>query len=174
LIGVLGSWAPEFSLAIAGSFQVLILPLKMFAIVSGASWRPSTPCRLYRQVDGVAALAALLGGGGLVGLEGRVRAREGHLALGERLDARARAARVVVEVGAGALLRVDLGPLLDGVLLRARAGGVHRGLGAVDVAGGHGGRARALVAVATTGAEGECARDDHTTEGGKPRTVLHR
>src|SRR3569833_1163085 len=46
LICVEGSFSPELSLAIAGSFHVLILPAKMPAIVLGASWRPSTPLRL--------------------------------------------------------------------------------------------------------------------------------
>jgi len=37
---------------IAGSFQFLISCLKIFASVSGDSWRPSTPSRLYATAIG--------------------------------------------------------------------------------------------------------------------------
>src|SRR5450755_3709780 len=40
VIFVLGSFIPGLSLAIAGSFQVLILPRKMFAVVGPSSLRP--------------------------------------------------------------------------------------------------------------------------------------
>src|SRR3954470_21175195 len=43
LMAVLGRFAPEFSLAIAGSFQVLILPTKMLAMTSGVRTSLSTP-----------------------------------------------------------------------------------------------------------------------------------
>src|SRR3954447_26727709 len=46
LMAVLGSLTPEFTLAIAGSFQVLIWPRKMFAVISGVSTSASTPGRL--------------------------------------------------------------------------------------------------------------------------------
>src|SRR6185437_6196802 len=47
VIGVLGRVAPELSALIAGSFQVVILPEKIFASVGASSFRPVTPCRLY-------------------------------------------------------------------------------------------------------------------------------
>ncbi len=46
VIFVLGSVASGLSALIAGSSQFLIVPLKMLAIVLGASWRLSTPSRL--------------------------------------------------------------------------------------------------------------------------------
>src|SRR3954452_11474535 len=46
LMAVLGSFASGFALAIAGSFQVLIFPRKMFAVRSGVSTSLSTPGRL--------------------------------------------------------------------------------------------------------------------------------
>src|SRR6266542_534364 len=46
-IPVVGRVAPELSFLMAGSLQVLILPAKMPATVSGASLRPLTPERLY-------------------------------------------------------------------------------------------------------------------------------
>src|SRR5256885_4625007 len=52
VIGVLGRLTPELSALIAGSFQVLILPEKMPAIVEGDSFRLLTPDRLYAIVIG--------------------------------------------------------------------------------------------------------------------------
>ena len=46
VIGVLGSLAPGLIALIAGSFQVLILAWKMFAITVGVSFRFLTPDRL--------------------------------------------------------------------------------------------------------------------------------
>ena len=46
LIGVLGSVASGLTLAIAGSFHVVILPLKMLAMTSGVSTSLSTPLTL--------------------------------------------------------------------------------------------------------------------------------
>ena len=47
VIAVLGRLMPGFSVLIAGSFQVLILPRKMSAIVGPSSFRPVlTPDRL--------------------------------------------------------------------------------------------------------------------------------
>src|SRR3954447_1645730 len=47
----LGSVTPELSLAIAGSFQVLILPMKMSASVAPSSLSPAfTPLTLYDAV----------------------------------------------------------------------------------------------------------------------------
>src|SRR2546429_8081933 len=45
-IFVAGSVAPELSAAIAGSFQVVTLPAKIFAMVAGLSWRLDTPVTL--------------------------------------------------------------------------------------------------------------------------------
>src|SRR5690606_18603036 len=103
----------------------------------------------HRQVQRGVALAALPGGCGLLLVERRVRAGEGDLPAGERLDAGSRTARVVVEVGAGALGGVDLRPLLDGVLLCAGPGGVDAAGRAVDGAGGGTPRARRGVVVAS-------------------------
>src|SRR5689334_19369037 len=47
VIGVLGRFTPELSALMAGSFQVLILPEKMPAMVAGDSFRLLTPDRLY-------------------------------------------------------------------------------------------------------------------------------
>src|SRR6476659_8222121 len=52
VIAVLGRLAPELSALIAGSFQVLILPEKMPAMVAGDSFRSLTPDRLYDIVIG--------------------------------------------------------------------------------------------------------------------------
>src|SRR6516162_6616736 len=52
VIGVLGRVTPELSALIAGSFQVLILAWKMFAIVVASSFRLLTPDRLYDSVIG--------------------------------------------------------------------------------------------------------------------------
>src|ERR1700722_10543812 len=46
VIAVLGRLTPELSAAIAGSFQVLIWPWKIFARVVGSSLRPLTPDKL--------------------------------------------------------------------------------------------------------------------------------
>src|SRR4051812_34663579 len=46
LIAVLGSVAPGLTLAIAGSFQVLILPRKMLAVTWGVRTSVSTPATL--------------------------------------------------------------------------------------------------------------------------------
>src|SRR5215469_14778031 len=51
-IGVLGRFTPELSALIAGSFQVLILPWKIFAIVGISSIRLPTTERLYDIVIG--------------------------------------------------------------------------------------------------------------------------
>src|SRR3954447_6182367 len=56
LMAVLGSLTPELTLAIAGSFQVLILPRKMFATTSGVSTSLSTPGTLYATAIGPAAI----------------------------------------------------------------------------------------------------------------------
>src|SRR5437763_10448816 len=47
LIGVLGRFTPGLSALIAGSFQVLILPRKLFAMVGTSSFSLLTPARLY-------------------------------------------------------------------------------------------------------------------------------
>src|SRR5215467_15913737 len=52
LIGVLGRLTPGLSALIAESFQVLILPWKMFAIVGMSSFRWLTTERLYDIVIG--------------------------------------------------------------------------------------------------------------------------
>src|SRR4029077_19590741 len=52
VIGVLGRLTPELVALIAGSFQVLILPEKMPAIVVASSFRLLTPDRLYETVMG--------------------------------------------------------------------------------------------------------------------------
>src|SRR5579863_7227083 len=52
VIGVLGRLTPGLSALIAGSFQVLIWPWKIFAIVVGSSFRLLTPVRLYDNVIG--------------------------------------------------------------------------------------------------------------------------
>src|SRR6266516_1509554 len=52
VIGVLGRLTPELSALMAGSFQVLILPEKMPAMVAGDSFRLLTPDRLYETVIG--------------------------------------------------------------------------------------------------------------------------
>src|SRR4249919_143273 len=46
LTGVLGSFASGLTLAIAASFHVVILPLKMLAMTSGVSTSLSTPLTL--------------------------------------------------------------------------------------------------------------------------------
>ena len=46
VIAVLGSFTPELSAAMAGSFHFLILPLKIFAMVSADICRLVTPGRL--------------------------------------------------------------------------------------------------------------------------------
>ena len=46
LIAVAGSVTPGLSLAIAGSFQVVILPLKILAMTSGVRTSLSTPLTL--------------------------------------------------------------------------------------------------------------------------------
>src|SRR5690606_8240760 len=96
------------------------------------------------------------------------------LPAGERLDAGSRTARVVVEVGAGALGGVDLRPLLDGVLLCAGPGGVDAAGRAVHGAGGGTPRARRVVVVASAGGQGQRPRDDHAAQGGESGTDLHR
>src|SRR6185312_16317038 len=52
VIAVLGRLTPELSALIAASFQVLILPEKMPAMVDGDSLRLLTPDRLYAIVIG--------------------------------------------------------------------------------------------------------------------------
>src|SRR5205085_4948321 len=52
VIAVLGRLTPELSALIFGSFQVLILPEKMPAMVAGDSFRLLTPDRLYAIVIG--------------------------------------------------------------------------------------------------------------------------
>src|SRR5438270_7348716 len=52
LIEVLGRLTPGLSALMAGSFQLVILPWKMFAIVVGSSFRLLTPDRLYAIVIG--------------------------------------------------------------------------------------------------------------------------
>src|ERR1700746_584899 len=52
LIGVLGRLTPGLSALIAGSFQLLILPWKMLAMVGASSFRLETPDRLYDIVIG--------------------------------------------------------------------------------------------------------------------------
>src|SRR5215831_6946030 len=55
-MGVLGRLTPGLSDLIAGSFQFLILPWKMSAMVFGSSFRPLlTPDRLYDTVIGPTA-----------------------------------------------------------------------------------------------------------------------
>src|SRR5579859_1951469 len=50
--GVLGRLTPELSAVIAGSFHLVILPWKMFAMTVGLSLRLLTPGRLYDIVIG--------------------------------------------------------------------------------------------------------------------------
>ena len=52
VIAVLGRLTPGLSALIAGSFQVLILPEKMSAMVGADSFRLLTPDRLYETVIG--------------------------------------------------------------------------------------------------------------------------
>src|ERR1700730_6209625 len=52
LIGVLGRLTPGLSALIAGSFHLVILPWKMFAMVGASSFRLLTPDRLYDIVIG--------------------------------------------------------------------------------------------------------------------------
>src|SRR5215831_15794172 len=52
VIGVLGRLTPGLSAVIAGLFQVVMLPWKMFAMTVGSSFRLLTPCRLYDIVMG--------------------------------------------------------------------------------------------------------------------------
>src|ERR1700730_5689264 len=52
VIGVLGRLTPELSDAMAGSFHLVILPWKMFAMTVGLSFRLLTPDRLYAIVIG--------------------------------------------------------------------------------------------------------------------------
>src|SRR5215469_16727837 len=51
-IGVLGRLTPGLSALIAGSFQVLMWPWKMFAMVGMSSFRLLTPDTLYDTVIG--------------------------------------------------------------------------------------------------------------------------
>src|SRR5687767_782308 len=55
-MAVAGSFAPGLSAAIALSFQVLISRWKILAMVSGDSWRLSTPETLYETVIGAATV----------------------------------------------------------------------------------------------------------------------
>ena len=52
MIAADGSVAPELSAAIFGSFQVLIAPLKMPAMVSASSFRSVRPATLYATAMG--------------------------------------------------------------------------------------------------------------------------
>jgi len=52
VIGVLGRLTPGLSALIAGSFQVLIWPWKIFAMTVGSSFRLLIPVRLYDIVIG--------------------------------------------------------------------------------------------------------------------------
>ena len=52
VIGADGSEAPEFWLAILGSFQVVIAPEKMPAMVAASSLRSFTPSTLYAMAMG--------------------------------------------------------------------------------------------------------------------------
>src|SRR5579859_4107830 len=52
VIGVLGRLTPELSAVMAGSFHLVILPWKMFAMTVGESFRLLTPDRLYAIVIG--------------------------------------------------------------------------------------------------------------------------
>src|ERR1700693_6204215 len=52
VIGVLGRLTPGLSALMAASFQVLIWPWKIFAMVVGSSFRLLTPVRLYAIVIG--------------------------------------------------------------------------------------------------------------------------
>src|SRR4029077_14109079 len=52
VIGVLGRLTPELIDAMAGSFHLVILPSKMFAMTVGLSFRLLTPVRLYAIVIG--------------------------------------------------------------------------------------------------------------------------
>ena len=52
VIVVLGRLTPELSASIAGSFQVLIWPWKIFAMVGASSLSPETPDRLYAMLMG--------------------------------------------------------------------------------------------------------------------------
>src|SRR5664279_5604712 len=56
LIGVAGSEAEAFSALIAGSSQVLIAPLKIFAVTSGVSTSLLTPLTLYEIAIGPATM----------------------------------------------------------------------------------------------------------------------
>src|ERR1700721_1309626 len=47
VIGVLGRLTPELIDAMAGSFHLVILPWKMFAMTAGVSFRLLTPGTLY-------------------------------------------------------------------------------------------------------------------------------
>src|SRR3954451_17723832 len=56
VMSVSGNEAPGLSVMIAASFHFLMLPWKMFAIVSALSCSLSTPLRLYDTVIGAATV----------------------------------------------------------------------------------------------------------------------
>ena len=56
VMAVLGRVTPELSAAMAGSFQVVMVPMKILARVSGESLSSSTPLRLYDTVMGAATV----------------------------------------------------------------------------------------------------------------------
>src|SRR3954452_10894196 len=58
-IAVLGSLAPLFWAAIAGSFHLVILPEKILASVGASSCRPSTPSTLYTTAIGPITIGML-------------------------------------------------------------------------------------------------------------------
>ena len=104
LIAVLGSVTPGLTLAIAGSFQVVIWPLKILAMTSGVRMSLSTPFSLYATAIGPVTIGRfqagdpqLLVGGGLLDdavlhlrLQRGVGPGEVDLAGDELLDARRR------------------------------------------------------------------------------------
>src|SRR2546423_12351004 len=59
---VAGRVAPELSAAIAGSFQVVTLPEKIFAMVAGLSWRLDTPVTLKTIAIGPTTIGTWMAG----------------------------------------------------------------------------------------------------------------
>ena len=146
----------------AGSFHLVILPVKILAIRSGVRISLSTPLSLKAMAIGPTTIGRSSGallqrvGRGLDLALGRVERRVGagevDLAGVEAADARARTGRVVVDLRAGALLGVGVDPRGHGVGLGGRALAVERS----GRAGG-GGAAGAAADPLGAGAPGGCS-----------------
>ena len=121
-IAVLGSSTPGLSCAMAGSFHLVIVPLKMSAMVSPDEVQGVDTLEVVddghradvrRHLDGVGA-AGLLRLGDLIGGQERVRAGEGVGLADEVRDAGAGADLLVVDRGAAVCLLVVGAPGLLG------------------------------------------------------------